>query len=444
MIASQLTHSHPSWKHPRNDLSFLKPEFYQNIGRVLERGKFDFVFFADGLMVPSRYGAGIEDTLRRGSQGAVLLDPAYVVATMATATEHLGLGITRSTTYYSPYDMARTFATLDHLSGGRIAWNVVTSHNTAEARNFGQDEHMAHERRYDRADEFLEVTYKLWDSWQDDALILDKQKGIFADPTKVRHIHHEGEWFRSQGPLSIPRSPQGRPVIMQAGSSNRGREFAARWAEILFLIEPDPKEIKAFYQDVKSRMGKYGRDPNELKILPTVMPFVGETEAIAQEKYNYHHDLVDPIAGLQTLSSHMDHDFSQYDLDAPVQNVQVGGIKGLFEIAVRLSKSDGLTLRDIGKLYGAGVLVPPVVGTGPQIADHLEAIFKDAAADGFIISPAFLPGAFEEFVEFVVPELQQRGLFRKEYEAKTLRDHLELGKASLTPPQLIQQSVGAV
>ena len=223
LIASYLTHSHPAWRHPLNDLNFLRPEFYQNLGRILERGKFDFVFFADGLMIPSRYGAGITDTLRYGSQGAAFLDPAFVVATMAVATKYIGLGITRSTTYSAPFDLARAFASLDHLSRGRIAWNVVTSHNTAEAKNFGFEEHLEHETRYDKADEFIEVAYKLWDSWQEDALVLDKETGLFADPTKVRHINHEGRWFKSQGPLTVPRSPQARPAIMQAGSSERGK-----------------------------------------------------------------------------------------------------------------------------------------------------------------------------------------------------------------------------
>lgn len=433
LIASQLTHSHPQWRHPRSDLNFLRPEFYQNLGQVLERGKFDYVFFADALAVPHRYGDSIEETLRRGTQGAVLIDPAYVVATMAVATQYIGLGITRSTTYYAPFELARAFATLDHLSGGRIAWNVVTSHNIEEAYNFGLEAHLEHENRYDRADEFVELTYKLWDSWQEDALVLDKEKGLFADPTKVHHVNHEGQWYKSKGPLTVPRSPQGRPAIMQAGSSNRGKEFAARWAEIIFEIDPTPEGRKAYYNDVKSRAVKYGRNPDDVKIFPAIIPFIGETEAIAREKQAFHNELADPISGLITLSSHMDYDFSQHELDQPVQDVEVGGIKGLFEVALRLSKKDGLTLRDIGRLYAEGILLPHVVGTPTQIADQLEESFKNGEADGFIISAAYLPGSFEEFVEFVVPELQRRGLFRQEYTGKTLRDHLGLGKANLTP-----------
>jgi FMN-dependent oxidoreductase (nitrilotriacetate monooxygenase family) len=434
LIASHLTHSLGQWRHPRNVLDYLQPEFYQDIARTLERGKFDYVFFADALHLPGRYGAGIADSLQRGVQGVAALDPSYVVAVMAAATTHLGLGITRSTTYFSPYDIARTFSTLDHLTKGRIAWNVVTSHSHAEAQNFGLEEHLEHETRYDRAEEFLEVAYKLWASWDDDALIHDKASGVFADPAKVHHIHHRGPWFKSRGPLSVPRSPQDRPVIMQAGSSNRGREFAARWAEAIFEIDPTAEGRKAYYADVKGRMARYGRDPDELKIFPSIIPFVGETESIAREKQAFHNTLCDPISGLVTLSSHMDHDFSVYPLDEPLQQLKVPGVQGLFDVAYRISSKDNLTLRDIGRLYAEGILLPHVVGTPVQIADQLEASFRNGEADGFIISPAYLPGAFEEFVTLVVPELQRRGLFRKEYTAKTLRGHLGLGRASLTPP----------
>jgi FMN-dependent oxidoreductase (nitrilotriacetate monooxygenase family) len=433
LIASQLTHSHAQWRHPRSDLNFLRSQFYEDIARTLERGKFDYVFFADNLSVPSTYAAGFEEGLRRGVQGVAAIDPAYVVAMMAGVTQHLGLGVTRSVTYYSPYDIARTFATLDHLSNGRAAWNVVTSVNDGEARNFGQAHHLEHETRYERAEEFLEVVYKLWGSWDEDALLLDKRAGIFADPAKVRHIDHDGLWFKCKGPLSVPRSPQRRPAIMQAGSSDRGKEFAARWGEILFEIDPTAKGRKAYYDEVKTRMVKYGRRPEECKIFPAVIPFIGETESIAREKQAFHNELADPISGLITLSSHLSHDFSQYELDEPIQDVKINGVQGMYDLAVRLTKNDKLTLRGIGRLYAQGVLLPHVLGTPAQIADQLEEIFRNGEADGFIISPAYLPGAFEEFVQSVVPELQRRGLFRKEYAGSTLRENLGLGKANLTP-----------
>ena len=432
LIASQLTHSHAQWRHPRNDLNFLRPEYYTDIARILERGKFDYVFFADLLSVPSAYGRGIEDSLRHGVQGAANIDPAYVVAMMAGVTRHLGLGITRSVGYYAPYDIARAFATLDHLSNGRAAWNVVTSMNDSEAHNYGQDTHLDHESRYERAEEFLELVYQLWGSWDEGALLLDKQ-GHFADPARVRHIDFNGRWFKCRGPLSVPRSPQGRPAIMQAGSSDRGKDFAARWGEILFEIDPTVEGRKAYYDDVKSRMDRFGRPPQDCKIFPAVIPFIGETESIAREKEAFHNELADPISGLITLSNHLGHDFAQYPLDEPIGDIEINGIRGLYDLAVRLTRNGNLTLRDIGRLYAQGILLPHIIGTPSQVADQLEASFRNGEGDGFIISPAYLPGAFEEFVQLVVPELQRRGLFREEYTGRTLRENLGLGKASLIP-----------
>ena len=413
---------------------FSEGGFYEDIARIPERGKFDYVFFADHLSVPSSFGNEIGEGLRRGVQGVAAIDPAYVVAMMAGVTQHLAIGVTRSVTYYSPYDIARTFATLDHLSNGRAAWNVVTSINDGEARNFGQEQHLQHETRYDRAEEFMEVVHKLWGSWDEDALVLDKRLGLFADSEKVRHIDHDGPWFKCKGPLTVPRSPQGRPAIMQAGSSDRGKEFAARWGEILFEIDPTADGRKAYYDDVKSRMEKYGRLPEDCKIFPAVIPFIGETESIAREKHAFHNEMADPISGLITLSSRLSHDFSKYPLDEPIKDLKINGVRDMYDLAVRLTRDRNLTLRDIGRLYAEGILLPHVVGTPAQIADRLEASFRNGEADGFIISPSYLPGAFEEFVQLVVPELQRRDLFRKEYTGATLRENLGLRKASLIPP----------
>jgi FMN-dependent oxidoreductase (nitrilotriacetate monooxygenase family) len=430
LLASQVVHSHALWRHPRTDLGFLQTEFYQNIARVLERGKFDLVFFADSLSVPDRFGGDFAEAVKYGVQGVSRLDPLLVGTAMAVVTQHLGIAVTRSTTYYHPYDLARAFATLDHLSNGRAGWNVVTSNRDSEAQNFGYNEHLEHDARYDRADEFLDVALKLWNSWEEDALVLDKENGIFADPDKVHYVNHSGEYLRSRGPLTTPRSPQGRPVIIQAGSSEKGKEFAAKWAEAIFEIKYTPEQMRSFYRDVKSRMSKYGRDPEDCKILPAVMPFVGETEAIALEKQAFHNDLVHPKVGIQILSSHMDYDFSSHDLDQPLQEIEVRGSKGLFELAKQITDEKNLTLRDIANLYGRSILIPQVVGTPKQVADHLENLFQTDAADGFVISPAYLPGAFEEFVDLVIPELQKRGLFRTEYTGQTLRDNLGLKPAN--------------
>lgn len=435
MLASQVVHSHALWRHPQTELGWLTPEYYQNIAQVLERGKFDLVFFADSLTMPDTYGGSFAESLKYGAQGTVRLDPLLIASVMAVATQRIGVGVTRSTTYYQPYDLARGFATLDHLSRGRSAWNVVTSSRASEAGNFGVEKHLEHDLRYDRADEFLAVTFKLWDSWQADALVLDRDSGVFADPDKVNYANHAGDWFKVRGPLTVPRSPQGRPVIIQAGASNKGREFAAKWAEVIFEISPTPELMQSYYQDIKSRMVKFGRDPQDCKLLPAVMPFVGETEAIAREKQAFHNELVHPMAGILVLSNHLGIDLATHDLDTPVdQFKEAQGSQGLFAIARKLSQTEGLTLRDLGNAYGRGILVPQLMGTPTQVADQLEALFAVGAGDGFVISPAFLPGAFEEFVEFVVPELQRRNLFRTDYTGSTLRDHLGLPAWSLNEP----------
>lgn len=425
-IASQVTHSSAAWRHPGSTGNYFDPAYYHRVGRTLERGKFDFVFFADLLAAPNRFGAGIDEALRRGTQATATLDPTLVATSIAAVTERLGVAVTKSTTYFHPYEVARAYGTLDHLSRGRVGWNVVTSLNEAEAENFGADGHLEHDLRYDRADEFLRVTEKLWSGWEADAIVADKRSGQYIDPEKVRAADHRGEFFTVRGPLNVPRSPQGRPVLIQAGSSNKGKDFAARWAEAIFEIDPTPEGRRAYYDDVKGRVSDVGRDPDQVKILPAVLPFVGETESIAREKQAFHNELADPISGLITLSTHTDHDFSQHDLDAPVEELQVPGTQGLFDVARRLSARDSLTLRDIGKLYAQGVLLPQFVGTASDIADQLEAAFHGGEADGFMISSAVSPGAFDEFVDQVVPELQRRGLFRRDYAGTTLRDHLGL------------------
>ncbi|NDK89990.1 LLM class flavin-dependent oxidoreductase [Gordonia desulfuricans] len=442
LIAGNVTHSHPSWRHPRSDPGFLTPEYYQHLGRVFERAKLDFVFFADNSATPARYRNDIRDPLARGTQSAAGLDPRFVVPVVAGVTRNLGIVSTTSATFYSPYDLARSFATLDHLTHGRVGWNVVTSNTTVEAQNFGLARHLDHDVRYDRAEELLEVAFRLWASWDDGALIQDKEAGVFADPDLVHRLDHHGENFDVRGPLSVPRSPQGRPVIFQAGSSTRGRDFAARWAEAIFEIDPTSVGRKAYYDDIKSRASDFGRDPDGVKILPSFIPFVGETESIAREKQAFHNELADPTDGLITLSVHTDHDFSGYDLDAVIADIDVPGTKGLFEVARSLSVNENLTLRDIGKLYAQGVLLPQFVGTAAQVADQIEAAVDGGEADGFLFSAGYTPGGFEEFADLVIPELQRRGRFRTEYTGSTLREHLGLpADANLVP--VPRKAVGA-
>ena len=426
LIAGPVSHSHALWRNPAHNVDFLDLDFYLHIARTLERGKFDFVFFADRLGIADRYGLNLEVGIRYGDQDATRLDPVPILGAMAAVTRHLGLGATRSTTYDQPYHIAREFATLDHLSGGRAAWNVVTSMNDSEALNFGLEAHLEHDQRYDRADEFVELTCKLWRSWDSDALVLDKARGLYADPSRVRYVNHTGRWFRSRGPLNIPPMPQARPVIIQAGSSGRGQAFAARWADVIFTIQPTQAQMKGFYDAVKAQLPAFGRRAEDCRILTAIMPFVAATHAEAERKREAHNALVHPLVGLSTLASHSNIDFSQHQLDAPLANVHASGTQGLFAAVMRLAQEQGRTLREIGTLYGQGVLVPQIAGTATEIANYMQAIIEAEASDGFVISPAFLPDSFEEFVDHVVPELQRRALLRTDYTGRRLRDHLAL------------------
>ena len=413
------------WRYPSSQDGWLTPDYYANLARTLEAGKFDLAFFPDILAVPDRYQGSTESQLQFGALGSLRLDPAYILPIMSAATRHLGLATTRSTTHYEPFELARAFATIDHLTGGRSAWNVVTSFQDAEARNFSRNELINRAKRYDRADEFLEVVLKLWDSWEDDALVLDREAPLFADPRKVHAIDHKGEYFSVRGPLNVPRPPQGYPVLIQAGASDRGRDFAARWADVIFVSHDSLASAKEFYKEIKARALAHGRDPNTLKILPAATPLVGETEEIASEKRRQLRELVDPHAGLSTLSYHLDVDLAQFPLDAPLPKVDVPGVQGHYDEVREATDRDGITLRQLGARYG-NRYEGGFVGTAKVIADGMEEWFHEGAADGFMIQAAFQPGAFEDFTRLVVPELQKRGLFRTEYSGRTLRDNLGL------------------
>ncbi len=310
MQAGNVTVYAGSWRHPATEHGFLSADFYQKLGRTLEDGCFDMMFFDDRLAMPGIYAGSVADAVRLGAR-PVKLDLSIVLGVVAAATRHIGLGATYSTTYYTPFHVARTFATLDHLSGGRAAWNVVTSVNDGEAQNYGVEHHLDHEARYNRADEFLEATTGLWDTWDDDALVLDRAAGVFADPEKVHELNYEGEWFRVRGPLTVPRSPQGRPVLLQAGSSGRGRDFAARWAELIFTGDPNIDVARSHYKDQKERIAELGRDPQAVKMLPMAYTVIGESSAHAAEREQlFLNELVDPQASLTLLSELMNYDFS--------------------------------------------------------------------------------------------------------------------------------------
>ncbi len=435
-----------SWRHPAADLRFLEASYYADLGRLLERGCFDLMFFDDRLAMPGIYGDSVADAVRYGAR-PIKLDLSAVLGVLAGATSKIGLGATYSTTYYSPFHVARTFATIDHLSGGRAAWNVVTSVNDSEAQNFGLTSHLSPSERYDRADDFLEAVTGLWDSWEEDALVLDQAGGVFADPDKVHELRHHGSHFDVRGPLTVPRSPQGQPVILQAGSSGRGREFASRWAELIFTGDPGLEVARAHYADQKERLAEAGRDPDSVKICPMAYTVVGESTAHAQEREQmFLHDLVHPMASLTLLSELMNYDFSAHDLDDEVTEELVNsttGIRGLVE-NVRKHIGGTVRIRDLAGHRATLLQGPRFVGTATEVADQMDDWFTGGACDGFVLAATHFPGAFEDVVRLVVPQLQKRGLFRREYTGSTLREHLGLAKPEYRRPEHSEKAAAGV
>ena len=428
MQASNCSNYTGSWRHPETDANFLDLALYQNIAATLEAGKFHLAFIDDRLAMPSRYGDSIEEAVRHGVR-AVKLDLTPIITAMGLATSGLGLGATYSTTYYSPFHVARLFASIDHFTKGRAAWNVVTSLNDSEAQNFGVSEHLEHDGRYDLADEFMQVTGELWDSWEDGAVVGDKKRGLFADPAKVHRVDHSGTHFQARGPLTVPRSPQGHPVIIQAGQSERGRQFAARWGELLFVIYPTAEACKAYRDDLRQRAERGGRDPDSVKVAPAVYVVPGETEKEANEKLSFLENLADPIDSLALLSEVFNYDFSRHEIDEPLSDENLdsmSGLRGFLDRVIGQSGSSNPTVGDFIRFTGRGTLreFPRFVGDPAQIADQMESWFAAGACDGFVLAATHMPGAYEDFVRMVVPELQRRSLFRTDYTPGTLRDNL--------------------
>lgn len=419
-----------SWRHPATAPDFLTAAYFQRIARILEEGKFHLAFCDDRLAMPDRYGDDFTTAVQHGIR-VVKMDLIPVLTAMGLATQHLGLGGTYSTTYYEPFHVARVFATLDHLLAGRVAWNVVTSLNDSEAANFGQGPHPDHDTRYDRADEFMEVVLGHWDSWEDDALVGDRATGLFAHPEKVHRLEHQGAWFHSRGPFTVPRSPQGRPVIMQAGHSGRGRRFAARWGELIFVLVPSREFGRDVYRALKEEAARCGRDPQSLRVLPAAYCVIGETSTAAQEQAASIQQLAHPLDALVLLSEVMNLDFALHDLDEPFSDAALAAISGsraILDRVIRLSGKRHPTTRDFIAHSGRGTLheLPLFVGTPQQVADGLEEWFAAEACDGFVLAATHIPGAYEDFVRLVVPELQRRGLFHRDYAGMTLRENLGL------------------
>ncbi len=394
----------------------------RRFAETLERGCFDAIFLADHLALMNMPMAAL-----KRSATVTSFDPLTLLPALAALTEHIGLLATASTTYNDPYHIARKFASLDHLSGGRAGWNLVTSANPDEARNFGRKEHLEHDERYRRGREFFDVVTGLWDSWADDAFLRNQDSGIFFDPEKLHPLDHEGAHFSVHGALNVARPIQGWPVIVQAGASEAGRQLAAETAEVVFGSSSQLEAGKAYYADVKARLEAVGRERDHLKILPGCFVVVGDSVSEAQAKKEQLDRLVHPDSGIATLSVLLGHDASGFDLDAPLPEIpESNASRSSRAKLVELSERHGKTVRELAQRVGGSFGTLEMVGTPQSIADEMEIWLDGEACDGFNIMFPYLPGGLDDFVERVVPELQRRGLFRTRYEGKTLRENLGL------------------
>ncbi|MBE9606835.1 LLM class flavin-dependent oxidoreductase [Acetobacteraceae bacterium H6797] len=412
-----------AWRHPEVDpagASSLK--HFARVARAAEAAKFDMVFLADGIGIRAKDQP--KGALSQSSQTAEM-EPLTLLSALAALTSHIGLVATASTTYNEPFHIARKYGSLDMLSGGRAGWNIVTSWSEAEAHNFGRESHMEHGLRYERAAEFVEVVKGLWDSWDADALPRDKATGRFFDPEKLHVLNHVGKHFKVRGPLSVARSPQGRPILVQAGASDAGMAIAAANADVVYAVPHDLDTGRSYYADLKQRVAQAGREPWELKIMPGITPFIGATEAEAREKYDLLNALVEPELGLSYLYGQMG-DLSAYPLDGPVPEPTDPMVRSIAKNLLAMARRENMSIRDLYTFVAAGFGSRIMIGTPKQIVDEMEAWVEAEAADGFNICAAALPIDAESFGQMVVPELQRRGLFRKDYESTTLRGHLGL------------------
>ncbi|HEV2508442.1 LLM class flavin-dependent oxidoreductase [Bosea sp. (in: a-proteobacteria)] len=411
-----------AWLHPDAQIDAgTNFEHYVEVAQTAERGLFDLMFIADAITVRD----GDVNALKRWPQYMAFFDPMILFSGIAARTKHIGLVATSTTSYNEPYNIARRYASLDHVSGGRAGWNVVTSANASEAWNFGREEHYELNERYDRAVEFVQVVKGLWDSWEDDAFLRDRESALYFDPAKLHTLNHKGRHFSVKGPLNVARPPQGHPVLAHAAASDVGKDVAARTAEVMFSHVPELEQAMAFYADMKARVAKAGRAPDSIKIMPGLNAIVGRTRREAQEKHQFLQDSIHPDVGRELLSNALGGmDLSPYPDDQPFPD----------DVAERMMSHknpryfhmfrDRLTPREMYQHYAGARGQRTVIGTAEDIADQMELWFQSRAVDGFLVQPAVLPTGLEEFVDLVVPVLQERGLFRTEYEGRTLRENL--------------------
>ena len=416
-------HHLAAWRHPGGvaDSGANLPHLIE-LAQIAERGLFDMFFMADSVS----FWRGDLEAMAHDSFGT-WIEPFTLMCALAPHTKHLGLVCTSTTTYDQPYSLARRFASLDIISGGRAGWNMITSANKAEAASFGLAEHMEKADRYRRGREFTHVVRGLWNSWEDGVFVRDKDSGLYYDKDKLHVLEHEGAHFNVRGPLNVPPSPQGEPVMVQAGASDDGRELAAETAEVIFGAQQTLEGAQEFHADVKGRMAAYGRHPDSLKIMPGLLVSVAPTHAEAQRKYDELQDLIDPRAGMQLLSRRLDFDLTGYDVDGPLPEMPENKIVSTRrELFVEIGRRENLTIRDLYKRIAGARGHMEVIGSPTEVVDMMEQWVTEKACDGFNVMPPVFPESLHDFVDLVVPELQRRDLYRTEYTGTTLRDNLGL------------------
>ncbi len=427
MKLTAFCHPPGHWRMPGATPTDMDFDEVAHLARTAERGKLDMLFFQDSAAVaPAFYlpGGGAAALAEAGR--CVRLEPLTMLAALATVTSRIGLVATATTTYNDPFSLARKFATIDHISRGRAGWNLVTSQNVDEAQNFSRDAHLEHGLRYERAEEFYDVVAGLWDSWDDDAIIRDRASGRYIEPSGLHVLDHKGKHFEVRGPLNVARPPQGHPIVAQAGSSDPGRELAARTADVVFTAQVELEEARAFYVDVKARAVRHGRNPDHLKIMPGIRFVLGSTETEARGRYETMlADASDKaaLASIQRLAG--DLDLRQFPLDGPLPELPpTNAARARQAMLVELARKENLSIRDLARRFTFSLGHMVYVGTAKGLADHMEHWFRAGVADGFTMLSPYFPQPIEEFVDTVVPELQRRGLFRTEYEGMTLRENL--------------------
>jgi FMN-dependent oxidoreductase (nitrilotriacetate monooxygenase family) len=420
-----INHASSMWAHPRDkvNMAWYEPEYWRDLGRLMERGLFDAMFIADELAPYNTYGGNSDAVVQFAGQCPVH-DPAAVVPIIGAFTERLGIGITLSTSFTPPYLMARKLSTLDHLTKGRVGWNIVTSYSRSEFQAMGLDNLTPRDKRYEVVDEYMDICYRLWDSWEPDAIVADAGERVFADPAKVHEVDYEGEYFKCKGRSFVFRSPQHRPVLWQAGASDQGRDFASRHAESVFGIFPTPKTMKSYASDIRGRAERHGRDPGELKLIFGLQTIVDRDRSRALELHEEFKELVRPEAALSILSGHVGYDFSQHDLDDRVEDADVQGIRGQFDAILNAKDGGDVSVREAAEYYGVSLGAPVAAGTPADVADQMEAYLDDGDCNGFMLLATDVPGCFANLVDLVVPELQRRGRYRDRYPGTTLRDSL--------------------